>query len=213
MIRREEVYKIGKIGKPHGVSGEINFMFDDDVFDRTDAEYLVLDIDGILVPFFMEEYRFRSDSTAIVKFCDIDTQEKVRQLTGCEVFFPRAHAGDDDGVVTWSAIVGFAVIDQESGRRVGTIRSVDDSTVNTLFEVSADGGQDMLLPAHEELIADVDMAGQTITMHLPEGLLTCNPVSCFQNTIPQEQYEKTDMHPRLYRFDRYAGPGRDSATQ
>ena len=170
MIRREEVYKIGKIGKPHGVSGEINFMFDDDVFDRTDAEYLVLDIDGILVPFFMEEYRFRSDSTAIVKFCDIDTQEKVRQLTGCEVFFPRAHAGDDDGVVTWSAIVGFAVIDQESDRRVGTIRSVDDSTVNTLFEVSADGGQDMLLPAHEELIADVDMAGQTITMHLPEGL-------------------------------------------
>ncbi len=170
MIRREEVYKIGKIGKPHGVSGEINFMFDDDVFDRTDAEYLVLDIDGILVPFFMEEYRFRSDSTAIVKFCDIDTQEKVRQLTGCEVFFPRAHAGGDDGVVTWSAIVGFAVVDQESGRRVGTIRSVDDSTVNTLFEVSAADGQDMLLPAHEELIADVDMTGQTITMHLPEGL-------------------------------------------
>ena len=170
MIRREEVYKIGKIGKPHGVSGEINFMFDDDVFDRTDAEYLVLDIDGILVPFFMEEYRFRSDSTAIVKFCDIDTQEKVRQLTGCEVFFPRAHAGGDDGVVTWSAIVGFAVIDQESGRRVGTIRSVDDSTVNTLFEVSAADGQDLLLPAHEELIADVDMTRQTITMHLPEGL-------------------------------------------
>lgn len=73
-------------------------------------------------------------------------------------------------MVTWSAIVGFAVIDQETGRRVGTIRSVDDSTVNTLFEVSAADGQDLLLPAHEELIADVDMAGQTITMQLPEGL-------------------------------------------
>lgn len=170
MIRREEVYKIGKIGKPHGVSGEINFMFDDDVFDRTDAEYLVLDIDGILVPFFMEEYRFRSDSTAIVKFCDIDTQEKVRELTGCEVFFPRVHTGDEDGVVTWSAIVGFAVIDQATGRKVGILRSVDDSTVNTLFEVSTDDGQDMLLPAHEELIADIDMAGQTITMHLPDGV-------------------------------------------
>ncbi len=170
MIRSEEVYKIGKIGKPHGVSGEVNFMFDDDVFDRTDAEYLVLDIDGILVPFFMEEYRFRSDSTAIVKFCDIDTQESARELTGCEVFFPRAHADGGDGVVTWSAIVGFTVIDQATGHKVGTLRSVDDSTVNTLFEVSADDGQDLLLPAHEELIADVDMTGQTITMHLPEGL-------------------------------------------
>ena len=64
MIKQEEVYKIGKLGKPHGVKGEINFLFDDDVFDRVDAQYLILDIDEILVPFFMEEYRFRSDSTA-----------------------------------------------------------------------------------------------------------------------------------------------------
>ena len=54
MIRRDEVYKIGKLGKPHGVKGEITFAITDDVFDRVDAEYLVLDIDGILVPFYME---------------------------------------------------------------------------------------------------------------------------------------------------------------
>ena len=35
------------------------FAITDDVFDRVDAEYLVLDIDGILVPFYLEEYRFR----------------------------------------------------------------------------------------------------------------------------------------------------------
>ena len=58
MIRRDEVYKIGKLGKPHGVKGEITFAITDDVFDRVDAEYLVLDIDGILVPFYLEEYRF-----------------------------------------------------------------------------------------------------------------------------------------------------------
>ena len=43
MIRRDEVYKIGKLGKPHGVKGEITFAITDDVFDRVDAEYLVLD--------------------------------------------------------------------------------------------------------------------------------------------------------------------------
>ena len=66
MIKQEEVYKIGRLGKAHGVKGEVSFQFDDDVFDRVDADYLILDIDGILVPFFMEEYRFRSDSTALV---------------------------------------------------------------------------------------------------------------------------------------------------
>ena len=81
MIRPEEVYKIGRIGKPHGVKGELKMQFSDDIFDRTDAEYLVLDIEGILVPFFIEEYRFQSDSTAIVKFCDVNSQEKASELT------------------------------------------------------------------------------------------------------------------------------------
>ena len=55
MIKEEEVYRIGKIGKPHGVKGEVTMMFSDDVFDRVDAEYVVLLIDGIFVPFFFEE--------------------------------------------------------------------------------------------------------------------------------------------------------------
>ena len=63
MIRQEEVYKIGKIGKPHGVKGELTLFFDDDVFDRVDADYLVLLIDGILVPFYFEEWRFKSGET------------------------------------------------------------------------------------------------------------------------------------------------------
>ena len=39
MIKQEEVYKIGILGKPHGVRGEIQFRFTDDVFDQCDAEY------------------------------------------------------------------------------------------------------------------------------------------------------------------------------
>ena len=96
MIRQEEVYKIGRLGKAHGVKGEVSLQFDDDIFDRVDADYLVLDIDGILVPFFMEEYRFRSDAVALVKFEDIDTQQRASELTGCDVYFPRALADEDE---------------------------------------------------------------------------------------------------------------------
>ena len=40
MIKKEEVYKIGRLGKAHGVKGEVSFQFDDDIFDRVDADYL-----------------------------------------------------------------------------------------------------------------------------------------------------------------------------
>jgi 16S rRNA processing protein RimM len=167
MIKQEEVYKIGRLGKSHGVRGEVSFLFDDDVFDRVDADYLILDIDGILVPFFIEEYRFRSDTTALMKFEGIDSQERARELTGCDVYFPRNLAASDDDSISWSAIVGFDIIDASTDKAVGRIASIDDSTLNILFCLE-DGH---LIPASEDLITQIDQQARTITMHLPAGLL------------------------------------------
>ena len=166
MIKPSEVFRIGRLGKAHGVKGEISFLCDDDVFDRVDADYLVLDIDGILVPFFMEEYRFRTDSLVLMKFDGIDTQERARELTGCEVYFPRALA-DETEAPSLSMLVGFDLVDANNGKRVGRIAAIDDTTANLLFELE-DG---RLIPAHDELVAAIDTAAQTISMHLPDGLL------------------------------------------
>lgn len=167
MIKSEDVYKIGRLGKTHGVKGEVSFQFDDDVFDRVDCDYLVLDVDGILVPFFIEEYRFRSDSVALVKFEDIDTQQRAAELTGCDVYFPRALTDSDEGSMSWAEIVGYSIVDASTGRTVGKIASINDSTINILFCLE-DG---TLIPASEELITDVDQENRIITIDIPEGLL------------------------------------------
>ena len=166
MIKQEEVYRIGRLGKTHGVKGEVSFQFDDDIFDRVDSDYLVLDVDGILVPFFIEEYRFRSDSVALVKFEDIDTQQRAAELTGCDVYFPRALADEDD-TPTLAMLVGYDIVDAKSKKTVGRIASVDDTTLNILFELE----DDKLIPASEELITDVDKGQKTLTIDLPQGIL------------------------------------------
>ncbi len=167
MIRREEVYKIGKLGKAHGVKGEVSFLFDDDVFDRMDADYLILDIDGILVPFFIEEYRFKTDSNALMKFDGIDSQERARELTGCDVYFKRDQSDEDSEHISWAEIIGYKLTDAETGADIGTIAAVDDSTINILFELE-DG---KLIPASEELITNVDTKKHQIEINLPEGIL------------------------------------------
>lgn len=167
MIKAEEVYKIGHLGKAHGVKGEVSFQFDDDIFDRVDADYLVLDIDGILVPFFMEEYRFRSDTVCLVKFKGVDTQQRAQELTGCDVFFPRALAEEGDEMPSLASLVGFDIVNVSDGRTIGNIAAIDDSTVNILFELE-DG---MLIPANDDLIEVIDTEKQQIKMNLPSGLL------------------------------------------
>ena len=167
MIKQEDVFKIGRLGKPHGVKGEVTMQVDDDVFDRVDAEYLILMIDGILVPFFMEEYRFKTDSTALIKFEDVDTVERARELTNCDVFFPRQQADSNEENYTWAFFVGFDLIDAATGRKVGVIADIDESTVNVLFCLE-DG---TLIPAADDLVEDIDADGRRITMRLPQGLL------------------------------------------
>ena len=168
MIKSEEVYKIGRLGKAHGIKGEVTMQVDDDIFDRTEAEYLVLELDNIMVPFFIEEYFFKSDTQAVIKFEGIDTLERARELANVNVFFPisvmeeyNRNAGADDKTLSYPMLIGFKVND------IGKIAYIDNQTANIMFELE-DG---TLIPASEELIEDIDIENKQIKMTIPEGLL------------------------------------------
>lgn len=170
MIKKEEVYRIGRLGKPHGVKGEITFAFTTDVWDRVEADYLVLLVDGILVPFFLEEYRFRSDESALLKFCNINTLDDVRELTGTEVYFPyKLTPEDEEADYTWATFEGYRVVDAERGE-LGEIVRVDEATVNILFVVNTPKGE-VLIPAVEAFMQEIDHERRFVRMQLPEGLL------------------------------------------
>lgn len=172
MIRKEEVYKIGIFNKPHGIHGELSFTFTDDIFDRVDCDYFICLLDGIFVPFFIEEYRFRSDSTALVKLEGVDTAERARMFTNVDVYFPIEHVDEaGPGELSWDFFVGFRMEDDTHGD-LGEVADVDTSTVNTLFVVERPDGEELLVPAQEEFIKGVDQERKLIVVDLPEGLLS-----------------------------------------
>lgn len=172
-VKTEDFYKIGNITRVHALKGELSFSFTDDVWDRVDADYLMLCVDGIMVPFFIEEYRFRSDSVALVKFQDIDSADDAQEFVGCEVFFPVELTPDEaPDELRWSYFTGFTVCDEACGE-LGTISQVEDSTANVLFYVDGKHGE-VMLPAVEDFILDIDHAARKITMRLPEGLVDLN---------------------------------------
>lgn len=171
MIKKEEVYKIGMFNKPHGVKGELSFTFTDDIFDRVDCDYLICLLNGIFVPFFIEEYRFRSDTTALVKLNRIDTSEQARMFTNVDVYFPTKFNDevDEPQHLSWNYFIGFQVKDVKHGV-LGKIVEVDDSTVNTLFVIEHNDDE-LLVPAQEDFIVKMDNKKKQMTVNLPEGLV------------------------------------------
>lgn len=178
MIRNDEVFKIGYITKHRGLRGEVEMSFTDDCFDTGSADYLVLDMDGILVPFFWEEYSFKNNDIAILKFEDIDNEEQARRLVGHAVFYPKNHVdlpNDEEAAMlsSYKALTGFHVSDQ-NGKSLGVVTHVDDSSSNILLTIENDEGEELMIPFHNDFLLHFDLRERTLQLHLPEGLLDLN---------------------------------------
>ena len=174
MISDFDVYKIGTLTRTHGIRGEVAFQFTDDVWDRVDADYLFLRLDGLLVPFFLEEWRFRSDSVALLKFEDVDDAVAASRLVGADVCFPKelTPSDVDEEDLTWKHFIGFEVLQEE--QKLGTVSSVLDQTANVLLVIETPEGKELLIPAHEDFILKADHRQRLLLVDIPEELLTLN---------------------------------------
>ena len=162
MIKKEDVFKIGQFAKPHGIKGEIALVTNSDVFDDSDDPYIICEMDGILVPFFIEEYRYKTDTVILLKLKNVDDEKAAREFSNREVFYSLDEVDRDDlvGDMTWDSFIGYRVIDEHHG----------ESTINVLLQIDHNG-EELLLPAAEELILSADHENKTLAVSIPEGLL------------------------------------------
>ncbi len=168
MLRKEDYIYFGKFLKPHGTKGEIALQ-SDSIALGDECDFVACDIDGILVPFFFETIRSKNGDTLIVKVERMESAEEVRYLTNRLAYIPREWTEESD-ILSWSYFIGFTACDEKMGR-IGEITDIDESTINTLFIVEKDNDE-VLVPAQEEFIAEIDHENRSITFRLPEGLVT-----------------------------------------
>ncbi len=78
MITLDRLTPIGRLGKPHGINGEINAYLDVDI-DIDSLKRIILMIDGIYVPFFIASMRQKRSDTFIMALDA--TRQTVGEIT------------------------------------------------------------------------------------------------------------------------------------
>lgn len=177
MILRKDLQVAGYVNKTHGISGEMSVSFEPFAPAPVEGTCLVVEMDGLLTPFFVAGVRPRGNAdTWLIRLDGVVDDNAAKVFNGKTVYMRKADivqdGDDDDDEDGFYAddFVGFtAKID---GKPVGTITAIDDRTANYLFIITpADGGDTILVPVVDEFITDIDTEAHTVDFSLPEGLV------------------------------------------
>lgn len=167
MIREQELIHIGRIQRTHGTNGELQCRMLNTLWEDHDAEFIVLSIEQIFVPFRVTDWRTKGSEDVLLRLKGVDIEQHALRYIGCEAYMLRRELPEDtDEPLELQALTGFTLIDIQRGV-IGKITAIDTSTLNTLAEM--DNGA--LLPLHEDLIESMDTTRKELTVKLPEGLL------------------------------------------
>ena len=180
MIQESEVILLGTCTRVHGRRGEVQVVpansspilgevaRSDGGVSTIDPEFLLFRLNNILTPVRLTDWREKGANAYILALDGIDSEERATRLGGSQVYLLRRDLTDnpDEPVLLWQDLIGYLFIDDQLGT-IGQIKSVDDSTLNTLFLLD----NDIVIPAHEDFITSIDTTSRQLHVSLPSGLL------------------------------------------
>lgn len=159
---------IGKIGKPHGVRGEVRVIpYTEDATRFRQLETVFVG-ERTLKETAVESARLHKNFV-LLKFADIDDRDEAERLRGKLLQVPMEQAIPlEEGEYFLFEIEDMAVYsDQEE--YLGQIVDVIETQANNVFVVRGDEGE-LLLPDTDEVVVAIDFEAHRMTVHLLDGL-------------------------------------------
>ena len=169
-MTREECLLLGTIAKTRGVRGELVLRLKNPTFEPEENwESLFLQIDGILVPFFIVSIRVIRAGEWIISFEDYESKDAVLAFVGTQVWIHKDLMEVDGNEVYLEDLEGYKLTNVRTGKE-GLIKGFLDIPGNPLFEVTFEDIV-LMIPAREELVTGIDREHRQLSMDLPEGMM------------------------------------------
>jgi len=170
-MNKKDCFYLGKIVKKFSFKGEVLVKLDTDepeLYENLDA--LFIDLRNNLVPFFIQSSQLHKSELLRVKFEEVDTEQDADSILKCDVYLPLEALPElEDDKFYFHEVIGYIIEDVHFGK-VGTIKSINDSSSQPLFEIDRDG-LEVLIPLNDAFIKKVDKKKKLIIVETPEGLI------------------------------------------
>lgn len=166
----EQFLLVGKVSKPHGLSGEVKMhTFSDDGSTLLHySEIVLVDNQGRLSPVQRIAKARRQGKSIVVKLESVNDRNSAESLFGMGVLIDKKDlekTGDDE--YYWYQFYGRPVHTQE-GSFLGTVTSIFSNGAQDVLVIQ-DGNKELLVPVIKSIV--IEHTDKGVTIAPPPGLL------------------------------------------
>lgn len=167
----EEYLEIGQIVNTNGLKGVLKIKpFTDDITRFEDLETIYIQKANELIEFRIEQVRY-SKNMVLLKLEGIDDINKAEKYRNFYLKINRKDAVElEENSYFIIDIIGCEVYTDEN-ELLGKVIDVLPTGSNDVYVVKTSEGKEILLPAIEDVIKDVDINNKKIIVHLLDGLI------------------------------------------
>lgn len=167
----KELFRLGVVTGTHGLRGDLKVRPDsgDPAALQAARTLFLRDRAGDVLPYTPSKATLHK-GTVLLRLNGLDSIEAVQSLVGCEVLVIASELPDlDEGEFYWRDLQGLTVVDRSRGE-LGTLEDFFTTAAHDVYVVQGVYGE-ILFPAVDEFVVEIDMTGRRLIVDLPDGLL------------------------------------------
>tara|TARA_Y100001968_G_scaffold157036_1_gene143482 strand:- start:1439 stop:1966 length:528 start_codon:yes stop_codon:yes gene_type:complete len=170
-VKLKDCFYLGKITKKYSFKGELIISLDTDEPEiYKNLKSVFININGRLIPYFIEKSKSQKKATLRVKFEDINSEDEALSIINKEVYLPLENLPELKGKkFYYHEIIGYNVVDTNHGN-IGLIIKVEDKTSQSIFIIK-NNGKEILIPVNDNIIQMINRKNKTIHITAPNGLI------------------------------------------
>lgn len=168
---KQEYFEIGQIVNHFGIKGMVKVNpFTDDISQFEKLKSILLAKDGKLSEVEIEETKY-SKNQVLLKLKGIDTVEEAEKYRGCYLKIARSNSKKLPKDTYFIAdLLGLTVYTDEN-ILLGKVEDIYNSGANDIYVIKSEDGKQILLPGTKEVIKQIDLEQERITVHIIKGLI------------------------------------------
>jgi 16S rRNA processing protein RimM len=166
----EELVLIARIGKPHGIRGEVSiqsFSHDDRRFQKLKRAILRMP-SGEIKELSVAAVRLLPTGI-LLKLEGVEDRNAAEFLRNAEILIPVSGRPKlPKGRAYYDEIIGMAVVDDRTGSVIGIVKNVLDMPAGDVFVLDLNGTEHLVTNAGEE-VRNIDVARKELRVRLLES--------------------------------------------